>query len=145
VAQIAADLRNRPQPTARAYEKLIQAEIALTDRRTADAQLTLREARRLADLWMVSLASGIAGVHGEDYPAAMQDLETCLQRRGEATAVFLDDVPSIRYLAPVHYWLGRAREGMGRKDAADSYRTFLSLRPSGSQDPLAVDARRRAG
>ena len=144
-SEIAADLRQRPQATARAFEKLIEGEIALAEKRTADAQLALRQALQLADLWLVRLASGIASVHGEDYVAAMQDLNVCVTRRGEATAVFLDDVPSIRYLAPVHYWLGRAREGTGVKDQAlESYRTFLTLRPSTSKDPLVADARRRA-
>jgi hypothetical protein len=32
-----------------------------------------------------------------------------MKRRGEATAVFLDEVPSYRYLPPVYYYLGRAR------------------------------------
>jgi tetratricopeptide (TPR) repeat protein len=145
-SDIAADLRARPQPTARAYEKLIQAEIALGQKRPADAQLAIREGLRLADLWTVRLASGIAGIHGDDNVAAMDDLRRCLERRGEATAVFLDDVPSIRYLAPVHYWLGRAREGAGNKDQAlESYKTFLALRPTAASDPLVQDARRRLG
>ena len=144
-AEIAADLRQRPQPAARAFEKLIEADIALSEQRPADAQLALRRALELADLWPVRLASGVANVHGEDYVQAGQDLQKCLERRGEATAVFLDDVPSIRYLAPVHYWLGRAREGLNDKpQAVENYRAFLALRPPASTDPLAVDARRRS-
>ena len=145
---VAAELRQLPQATARAYEKILQAEIALSQKRNADAQLEIDGALKLADLWMVRLVSGIAGVQsGKDvqYVAARDDLKKCLERRGEATSVFLDDVPSIRYLAPVHYWLGRALEGLNRDQAAESYRTFLTLRSAGSRDPLAADARRRLG
>ena len=67
------------------------------------------------------------------------------KRRGEATAVFLDDVPSFRYLAPLPYWLGRAQEGVNKASpaAADNYKKFLSLRPDDSRDPLVADARKR--
>ena len=145
--EIAAELRQLPQATPRAYEKMLQAEIALSQKRNADAQLEVGRALELADLWMVRLASGIANVQGDNSPQAKQDLEQCLERRrGEATSVFLDDVPSIRYLAPVHYWLGRAREGLNnREQALESYKTFLTLRPADSRDPLAADARRRMG
>jgi len=94
----------------------------------------------------VRFGSGIANVQGEKYVQARTDLTECLTKRGEATSVFLDDVPSIRYLAAVHYWLGRALDGLDNNgQAAESYRTFLTLRPAGSRDPLAVDARRRLG
>jgi TolA-binding protein len=67
-----------------------------------------------------------------------------VRRRGEATAVFLDDLPTMRLLAPLHYWMGRAKEGQGEKDAAAAeYRAFLTRRPEGSQDPLAIEARKR--
>jgi tetratricopeptide (TPR) repeat protein len=144
-ADIAVELGQSPQATARAYEKLIKADIALNQKRNADAQFELGEALKLADLWMLRLASGIAGVQGGNSVAARDDLNKCLEKRGEATSVFLDDVPSIRYLAPVHYWLGRALEGMNRDQALESYRIFLTLRPAGSRDPLAADARRRLG
>jgi tetratricopeptide (TPR) repeat protein len=143
---IAAELRQLPQATARAYEKMLQGEIALSQKRNADAQLELGAGLKLADLWMLRLASGIANVQGTNSPQAKQDLDYCLARRGEATSVFLDDVPSIRYLAPVHYWLGRAREGLNNQEQAlESYKTFLTLRPADSRDPLAADARRRLG
>jgi tetratricopeptide (TPR) repeat protein/tRNA A-37 threonylcarbamoyl transferase component Bud32 len=145
-ADIAVELGQSPQATARAYEKLIKSDIALSQDRNADAQFELREALKLADLWMLRLASGIAGVQGGNSVAARDDLNKCLvEKRGEATSVFLDDVPSIRYLAPAHYWLGRALEGMNRDQALESYQTFLTLRPAASRDPLAVDARRRLG
>ena len=60
--------------------------------------------------------------------------------------MFLNDVPSWRYTAPLHYWLGRAREGTGQKTGAiASYNAFLALRPNHAADPLAEDAARRVG
>jgi hypothetical protein len=70
------------------------------------------------------------------------ELDACVKRRGEATAVFLDDEPSWRYFATVYYYLGRAREGLQSPGAADAYRSFLKARV-GPGDPLAADAARR--
>ncbi|MGD8895747.1 MAG: hypothetical protein PVJ73_06910, partial [Acidobacteriota bacterium] len=68
----------------------------------------------------------------------------CERRRGEASAIFLDDIPTFRYLAPLPYWLGRAQEGMGMRAAAkQSYDRYLTLRPAASGDPLAADAHER--
>jgi hypothetical protein len=67
-----------------------------------------------------------------------------VRRRGEATAIFLDDVPTFRYLAPLPYWLARAQEGQQNViGAAQNYKAFLALRHADSTDPLALDARKR--
>ena len=82
-----------------------------------------------------------AGGHDAE---ALSELDACLKRRGEATAVFLDDVPSFRYLAALPYWLGRAQVGVGlERSAADNFKRFLNLRSVGTRDSLADDARRR--
>ena len=59
--------------------------------------------------------------------------------------MFLDDVPSFRYQAPLPYWMARAQEGINKASpaVADNYRKFLTLRPEGTGDPLAADARKR--
>jgi hypothetical protein len=72
-------------------------------------------------------------------------LEACLKRRGEATAVFLDDVPTYRLFPPVYYYLGRAQEGLKSPAAAESYKTFIGIKASSTEDPLVADARRRVG
>jgi hypothetical protein len=58
--------------------------------------------------------------------------------------MFLDDLPTFRYLAELPYWKGRAQEGAGqRAAAAASYQQFLQLRTSAARDPLARDAETR--
>jgi len=42
----------------------------------------------------------------EAYPEASSEFDVCLKRRGEATSVFLDDVPSYHHLPPVYYYQG---------------------------------------
>jgi CTP-dependent riboflavin kinase len=49
------------------------------------------------------------------------------------------------YFPIVHYYRGRAREGLNSEGFSESYRTYLSIRGSSSEDPLVQQARRRAG
>jgi hypothetical protein len=75
--------------------------------------------------------------------AGNSGVSAALQRRGEATAVFLDDDPSLRYLPAVFYYQGRAREGLLSPGARESYQKFLAIRTGSERDPLIAHARRR--
>ena len=65
-----------------------------------------------------------------------------MKRRGEAAAVYLDEVPTFRVFPPVYYYLGRTREGLKSPGAAEAFQTFLGFQ-TGEGGPLAADARRR--
>jgi tetratricopeptide (TPR) repeat protein len=143
---IATELEGQLQRQSRAYGKILQGEIALDGGRNAEAVDRFLEARQMADLWLGRFNLGVAYVQAGHFAEALSELELCEKRRGEVTALFFDDVPTIRYLAPVSYWLGRAREGLGQRDAAiERYKAFLALRPATSADPLVADARKRVG
>jgi tetratricopeptide (TPR) repeat protein/tRNA A-37 threonylcarbamoyl transferase component Bud32 len=139
---IAAELAARLPAQSRAYGKLIEAEIAMASRQYLEAIDALNTAQKLADLWLVRFALGLAYFQRGDYPEASSELEKCRARRGEATAIFLDDLPTFRYYATLPYWLGRARE-MQKLDARPQYQEFLRIRQGATEDPLVVDARKR--
>jgi len=143
--RIAADLLNSLQTESRAYGHLVTGEIALKSNRTGDAVESFRAALKLTDLWLARFLLGVAYVEAGGHDAeALSELDACAKRSGEATAIFLDDVPSLRYLTPMPYWLARAQAGAGlTKDAADNFKRFLSLRGEQARDPLTADARRR--
>jgi len=86
---------------------------------------------------------GLAYLAASAYTEASSEFDVCLKRRGEATSVFLDDVPSYHLLPTVYYYLGRAREGLNSPGAAESYKMFLSIKENGAGDPLVADAQRR--
>jgi len=141
-----AELQKQVRRKARAYGKVIEGEIALKERRATDAVDAFQAARTFTDLWLARFDLGVAYVEAGLYAQALSEFEICQKRRGEATAIFLDDLPTFRYLAPLNYWLGRAKEGLGMKPAAvDDYKAYLALRPEGLRDPLAADARKRVG
>jgi hypothetical protein len=58
--------------------------------------------------------------------------------------VFLDEIPTYRILAPVHYYMGLVRAGLENdRGALDSFRTFVDLKKDGDEQGLVADARRR--
>ena len=145
---LSSELDRQLQPQSRAYAKIIDGEIALRENRLSDAVDAFRAASRLYDVWLAHFDLGVAYVQaGVDHSAeAVSEFELCNKRRGEATALFLDEIPTFRYLATMPYWLGRAQEGVGMKTSAlDNYKAFVALRPERPADPLGADARQRLG
>jgi serine/threonine protein kinase/tetratricopeptide (TPR) repeat protein len=139
---IADVLSKRVPQQSRAYAHLIEAEIQLRDKAYPAAIDALNAARKLADLWLVRYLFAITYFQLGNYVAATPEFEKCRDRRGEATALFLDDLPTVRYYAEVPYWLGRAREGR-KLDPRTQYQEFLAIRGGAAKDPLVLDASRR--
>ena len=143
---LATKLDKEFQSQSRAYAKIIEGEIALKQGRTIDAVEAFLAAQKQADVWLARFSLGVAYVEAGHYAEALPELKLAQKRRGEATAIFLDDIPSFRYLAPLPYWLARAQDGLGMKPAAEAdYKAYLSLRGTAPNDALAADARKRLG
>ena len=137
-------LANEFEPQKRAYGRIVDALDYLSRERYVDAVDSLKEAIRFADVWLARFYLGVAyetaGRHGE----AISELEICRKRIGEATALFLDEVPTYRYAAALPYWLARAQEGLGQAaQARSNYEAFLGQKKGPTRDPLVVEARRR--
>jgi tetratricopeptide (TPR) repeat protein len=141
---VAAELGSSLDAQARAYGLLLLGEIAQRAGQLAGAVDSYRAALKQADLWLAHFLLGAAYVNAGRYPEALGELEASFKRRGEATALFLDDVPSYRYVAALPYWLGRARAGLGVASLAKTdFEQFLSIRAAATSDPLVADARTR--
>ena len=110
--------------------------------RHVDALDKLRSAVELSDSWLVRFQMGRAYFASGSFAEALDEFNICQNRRGEASAIFLDDLPTWRYLATLPYWQGRSQQELGMTSAAtESYQAFIDLRPDA--DPLAADARQR--
>ena len=142
--QLAGKLSQQFERDPQAYGKLIEGELQLKAGKVRDAISSFQDAQKVADTWLGRYSLGRAYLAAELYPDADSEFDVCLRRRGEATAVFLDDVPSLRYLPAVYYYQGRAREGLKSPGAAESYQKFLAIRKDAKGDPLVADAKRRA-
>jgi hypothetical protein len=121
---------------------LLEGEIQLKHNKAQDALRLFLDSRKIADTWMGHFDAGRAYIDLGAFAEADSELETCLKRRGEATALFLDESPTYYVFPPVYYYLGRAQEGLKSSAASDSYKTFIDIK-NGGQDPLLADARRR--
>jgi len=139
---IIRDLGGRLDADPQAYGKLLEGEIQIKHNKAQDALKLFLDSRKLADTWMGHFDAGRAYLELGAFAEADSELETCQKRRGEATALFLDESPTYYVFPSVYYYLGRAQEGLKSSAAADSYKIFVDIK-HGGHDPLLADARRR--
>ena len=142
-APLVKDLSSRLGGDPRAYAKLIEGEIELEKGNARAAVKLFEEARQVSDTWLGRFDLGRAYIEMKAFIEADSELEACIKRRGEAAAILLDDIPSLRYLPEAYYYLGRAQEALKSAGAAESFKTFIGIREKGTPDPLLTDARKR--
>jgi eukaryotic-like serine/threonine-protein kinase len=143
---IASELERSIETDPGAYGLLLRGEAALAADDARAAFDLFEQAKKRADTWFGRFDAGLANLKLERYAEASSDFDACLKRRGEATALFLDELPTYRLFPALHYYVGLAKEGLGnRAGAAESYRTFLAIKQVAdpATDVLVRDARAR--
>jgi hypothetical protein len=143
--QAAASLSQRLDNEPHVYAKLILGEMQLKKGNAREALTAFQEAQKLSDSWLGHLDLARAYLDAQSFTEASSEIDVCWNRRGEATSVFLDDNPTYHVFPVVHYYQGRAREGLHSPGAAESYKLFLETKAKASEDPLIGDARKRLG
>ena len=144
-SSLADSLRGSLQADPQAYARVLDGFVLLARNQPREAVTVLIEAQKLSDTWLGRLALGRAYLLlPQASTEAHAAFEACLRRRGEALALFLDDIPTYHRLAPVHYYMGLAQAGLGSPAAAESFKTFIAIKQKGD-DPLVADARSRSG
>ena len=142
VQGIADELGSSLQPQSRAYGSLLKGLIALQGGDSVMAIDSITAGVEHADLWLLRFYRGVAYIEAGFAAEALDDFTACFERRGEASAVFLDDLPTWRYMAELPYWQGRAQQELGMShEAKQNFSGFVSRRPEGGA--LADDARQR--
>ena len=97
-------------------------------------------------MWLGRFALGQAYLEAGAFNEAYSEFEKCEKRKGEAMSIFLNDLPTYRYLDTLYYYLGRAQEGSGSAAAKESYQKFLDIKAKADPgQPLVADARQRLG
>lgn len=145
-AQAVADkLKSSFDAVPRAYAGVIEGLIAIKHKDYQGAVSALQAAQKLSDTWLGRLALARAYVEAGAYVEAESESDNAIQRRGETTAVFFDDEPSLRYLPAAYYYRARAREGLHVSSAGEDYRNFLGMKAQSESDALVADAKRRLG
>jgi len=141
--KLAASLASEVQSEAQADAKIIEGDLALGRKDTAQAVRSLTEANTLLDTWLGRFELGRAYLEAGAFGEADSEFDQCLRRRGEALSLFMDDLPSYGFFPPVYYYQGRVREGLKSAGAANSYWQFVSIQDKGDGSPLFQDAQRR--
>ena len=141
ITQLASEIHAEPQ----AYAKILEGGLALNRGDARQAVKLLLEANTLLDTWIGSFDLGRAYLDAGMLTQADSEFDRCIQRRGEALALFLDEEPTYAFFPPVYYYRGRVREAMNTAGFVDSYRAYLNIRGKSTEDPLLPDVRRRAG
>ncbi|MEI7705988.1 MAG: protein kinase, partial [Deltaproteobacteria bacterium] len=139
---LADELDGRAAAESRMYAELVRAGVASKRGATAEAVTHSRNAVKQVDSWLARLALARAQVEAGSWPEALDELDRLEKRRGEATDVYLEIAPSVRFLPAVPYLTARARDGMKDPRAVEAYRAFLAVK-QGDEDPLVAAARKR--
>jgi len=143
-AEIAKELGDKFQNIHIAYGKIVEGYLSLEKGDVRNALKFFNEAQTQVDTWLGRFAKGQAYLEAGAYTEAYSEFEKCVKRRGEAMSVFLNDVPTFRYLDSLYYYLGRAQEGLNSPAAKDSYQKFLDIKSNADPGhPLVSDAQKR--
>lgn len=143
--QISGGLNQKIQDIHQAYGKLIGGGLSLGRNDAANARTLFQQAQALVDTWLGRFALGRAYLETGAFVEARSEFEKCEKRMGEAMSIFLNDLPTHRYLEQLYYHIGRAQEGQGSKDAArQSYEKFLQIKAKADpNDRWVADVRSR--
>ncbi len=140
---LAAELDQRLEQVSQLSAKLLAGEAALKRNAARAAQDNFNAAQKILDTWLGRDGLGRAYLMAGVFPDAQTEFEACLTRKGEATTVLLDDIPTYRLLATTRYYMARAQEGQKSPAAAASYKAYLTIKEKGDEQGLVADARRR--
>jgi tetratricopeptide (TPR) repeat protein len=141
---IAAELGKMLSLESQALGLSLDGEIQLQAGDVRGAIASFQQSLKLADAWQTHYLLGRAYLRSESFVEADSEFDACLRRQGEAAALYLDDVPTWRSIAPVYYYQGVTRQGLRRASAADSFRQYLGFKENGDeQNALVADAQKR--
>ena len=143
--ELSTSLSSEVQVEPQAYGKLIDGEIAMNSGDSKGAVKLFTDANSLLDTWIGRFDLGRAYLESGAFTEADSEFDRCVNRRGEALALFFDEVPTYGYFPPVYYYQGRVREGLKSSGFAEAYKKYLNIRGSAGEDPLLADIRRRIG
>jgi eukaryotic-like serine/threonine-protein kinase len=107
------ELSRRLSAQSRAYARLLETERAVARGQAGEAMDALAASKKLADLWFGRFVAGVAYETFGHHVEARDEFQKCAQRLGEASAMFLDDIPTFRYTAALREWTARVSTAAG--------------------------------
>jgi tetratricopeptide (TPR) repeat protein len=146
-AELAADLDKKLDREPHMYASLLRGEAELKRGEARAAVENFTAAQKVLDSWIGHFGLGRAYLTASDFTNAQTEFDACITRKGEATNILADDIPTYRFMAMVRYYMGRAQEGQGSPAATaaaqESYKAFVAMKQKGDEQGLVADARKR--
>ena len=136
-------LAGRASNEAKLFARLLEGELFRRQGKPAEAIRVLEAARAPVDHWMTRYLLGRAYLDNKSYVEAQAEFDLCIRRRGEAAALFRDDMPTFRYVPPAYYYLAESLAGLKSAGAPQAYQAFLEYK-AGDEESLTKTARLRA-
>lgn len=126
---------------------LLQALLALAQGKLTDADSLLQKAAGILDSWLLRLVLGRWNLAAKRYVEASSELDACGRRLGEGLAVYIDDLPSYRFIPEFHFLKGSAELGLSPGSVPAGFKDFLAIRGAGADadDPLTRAVRAATG
>ena len=140
---IADNLAKELQAEPQAYAKILEGLMALKADDGRKAVAVILEANKLFDTWIGHLELGRAYLAVDQSLQADSEFDTCLKRRGEALSLFLDEEPTLAFFPITYYYQGLGRQKLGTQGFRESFRQYVALRGTSTDDPLLKDVRSR--
>jgi tetratricopeptide (TPR) repeat protein len=141
--RIAVALGNDLLPEAQALASILDGMIALADGDNRNALRFMNDANTQLDTWIGHFELGRVYLKANQFLQADSEFDRCVTRRGEVLQMSLDDEPTFGYFPAVHYYQGKAREGLKSTRAAESFNAYLAIRGQSKDDPLVAELRKR--
>ena len=141
--KIADDLLKELAPERQAHGKIIAGEIALKKKDAREAVRLFTDANMNLDTWIGHFDLGRAYLElGETaMPQADMEFDLCIQRRGQALALMVDEEPTYGYFPIAYYYQGRVRQALNAA-FAEPYGKYLEIRGNSKEDRLVSEVRR---
>jgi superkiller protein 3 len=140
---LAAELDQKLDQLSQMCAKLLAGEADLKRNAARAAIDNFNASQKILDTWLGRDGLGRAYLTANAFPEAQTEFDVCLTKKGEATTVLVDDIPTYRLFATTRYYIARVQEAQGSSAAGSSYKTFLSIKEKGDEQGLVADARRR--
>lgn len=140
---LAAQLDTKLDDDPHSYAFLIEGMALLQTGKALTAISEIQKAQKIADTWLGHFYLGRAYLAAKAYGEADSEFDQCQRRRGEATALFLDEEPTYHLMPLVDYYDGLARDGLKSASALQSFQAFTTARSKQQGDPLVSDALQR--
>ena len=131
---LAGQLDQQLDQASQQSAKLLAGEADLKRGAARAALDNFNAARKILDTWLARDGLGRAYLMANAFPDAQTEFDASLRRKGEATTVLLDDIPTYRLLASTRFYIARAQEGQKSPAAAAS----LKARRTSTSSPLTT-------